>query len=193
MSIGDHTNGYAYSTAYHISNAELEMLQTSGAIVLGSEVSSDNISDIMIDGAFASFMASSLAIASPHGSIVYFNESSSLSLLAENSSWISKASKNLTFNSNVSVSLTGSSASATLTADSDCSLDTDGYFVIGSYGSLLVDTVGQHVSVSATAVDVGGMLNVTSSESLQIEGEFHILIFIRTFYRRKSARLVLQG
>ena len=127
----------------------------------------------MIDGASASILASSLTIASPHGSIVYLNESSSLSLLAENSSWILKAAKNLTFNSNVSVSLTGSSASATFMADFDCSLGSDGYFVIGSGASLLVDTVGQHVSVSASAVDVGGMLNVTSCESLEIEGELY--------------------
>lgn len=178
MVLGVSTNSFATLARYHLSNAELMHVQTSGSIVIGSESSSKNLSNLWIDGMDFASNCSSLTFATSQGSVAFINTSSSMILNSDNASLALKAAQNISVMSELRISLHGTDGEVTVQADSDCSIErdvtSDAHFVVGSSGSLTFDTLGRTVSVSVSSVDIGGLLNVSLANELRLEGTYSL-------------------
>ena len=176
MMIGGTNNSHAVAAGYHFSNAELDLLLTTGSLTFGSQYASDNVSDILVDGVVFSFAGSSLTIASPQGSINFVNVSSNVEMTSENASIVLTSARNVSVSSNTTLVLPGSSASISITADSDCSAadsgdDLDSQILISSDASLTIDSTAPLLTMSVPAIDLSGSFNVSEIAMVRVEGE----------------------
>lgn len=173
MSLGSSENTHSLAT-FHLSNSELDLIDTSGTLVIGSE-SVHNVSNIWIDGLVFAPHASHVIIATSAGSLVVTNSSSSATL-ANDASMFVKASKNVSVETNLTVTAYGNNSTVLFATDTNCSIDADGstpdaHFVVGSSGSLVVDTTSAQLFIETPRLDLSGFVNATYAKSLTIQGE----------------------
>lgn len=174
IALGGDTNLYSSATNYHVSNSMLQKIQISKSLTIGSPLAS-NVSEMFVDGYSHSPNGSGIVLAVSQGSISFLNASSTIAL-RDNASFEVLAAENISVGALLSVSASGGSSGVKFVSDSDCTTESDesnqdSHFIVSSNGSLLVDTAElTEVQVLTPRLLLEGLVNVTDSTTMMIEG-----------------------